>query len=63
MRLAQLGHGLGSSGFGDDDPMLGFNSRRDLKQIPARGWSADERTVAKDLIREEIELHGLKCDC
>ena len=40
--------------FGDDDPMLGFNSRRGLKRIPARGWSADERTVAKDLIREEI---------
>jgi hypothetical protein len=61
--LAQLGHGLGSSGFGDDDLMLGFDSHRGLKQIPATGWPADERSVVRDLIREEIELKGLKCDC
>jgi hypothetical protein len=61
--LAQLGYGLGSSGFGDDDPMLGFNSRRCLRQIPARGWPADERAVARDLFGEEIETQGLNCDC
>jgi hypothetical protein len=39
--------------------MLGFNSHRRLRQIPARGWSADEHTVARDLFGEEIKTQGL----
>jgi hypothetical protein len=45
--------------FGDDDPMLGFNSRCRLRQIAARGWPADEHTVARDLFGEEIKTQGL----
>jgi hypothetical protein len=55
VRLVQLGHGLGSPGIGDADPMLGFNSRRRLRRVPARRWPADEGAVARDLVGEEIE--------
>jgi hypothetical protein len=56
----QLGHGLGLSRLGDDDPILSFEGRRRLKRIPARGWPADEHAVARDLFCEEIEIQGLK---
>jgi hypothetical protein len=42
VRLAQLVHGLGSSGIKDDDPVLGFGGRRRLKRVPA--GVADGRT-------------------
>jgi hypothetical protein len=62
VRCVQLGHELGSSGIGDDDPILGFGGPRSLKRIPTRGWPADERVVPRDLFGEEIEIQGLKCN-
>jgi hypothetical protein len=63
VRLVQLEHGLGSFGFEDDDPILGFGGSRRLKRIRARWWATDERAVARDLFGEEIEIQGLKCNC
>jgi hypothetical protein len=38
--------------------MLGFNSRRRLGRVPARGWPAGERVVARGLSGEGIEVQG-----
>jgi hypothetical protein len=43
--------------------LIWVRRRRRLKRFPTSGWSADERAVARDLIYEEIEVQGFKCNC
>jgi hypothetical protein len=54
-----LGLGLGSPGIGDTSPTLGFDSRRRLGRVPARGWLEGERAVARVVVGEETEVDGL----
>jgi hypothetical protein len=58
-----LGLGLGSPGIRDTSPTLGFDSHRRLGRVPARGWLAGERTVARVVVGEETEVDGLLCNC